>query len=89
MKRFGAVIVFKDDVSKEDAARALRLISHFLDLPTVTPEFIPTGEKKTLTFGTRKVEKDVYRTEYHPYDTADALHEFDDSHGMGPVWYIP
>ena len=71
MRRIGSVIVFKPEVTDEQAATALESIKHLVELPTVA---------------VRSVRGKYVES---PFTTADMIHQYDDVHGSGPVWYIP
>jgi hypothetical protein len=75
MKRIGTVLVFKKDVSPEEAAKALEQIREVLDLPE-------KSFKMEILPGKR------CRTHEVPFTMPDKIEEYDDEYG-GPVWYIP
>jgi hypothetical protein len=77
-KRLGTVLVFKEGVSKEEAAQHLARIAEVLDLPKSVTDYVPIGPP-----GGRRV-KGVQRA----FKVPDIINEFDDEYG-GPVWYIP
>lgn len=86
--RIGTVLVFKPEVTKEQAAQALADIAHVLDLPETTTAYEPTGESD-LVEQLRRGQRSV-RPVKRPFQMADKIHEFDDYGGSeGPVWYIP
>ncbi len=86
MNRLGTVLTFKPEVTKEEAARALRSISFLL----VTPETIsrPTAEVRAALDAGQTVRYQPSEWADSPFDYSDLVHEFDDDWG-GPVWYIP
>lgn len=77
-KRIGSVIVFKKGVSKEQAAKALALLSEVAEFPKTTAK--PTYFTKN---GQKMVKYDDV-----PFEHSHAVNEYDDEYG-GPVWYIP
>jgi hypothetical protein len=74
MTRHGAVLVFKEGVTSEQAAKALAKLKSVLAVPETTIDFVRSGNKA------RMVEK--------PFTFASMVESFDDTWG-GPVWYIP
>lgn len=84
MQRFGTTIVFKEGITKEEAAAALAVIAPFLDTPTETPVpvYAPMQEHR---LGPKKVD----RMDRRPFKVDDLVHEFDDDHNCWPVFYIP
>lgn len=76
MRRYGAVIRFREDVSPEEAAQALAAIADKIDLPSFTYDG-PHRFKKIDLAGAPVRER-----------ARLLLHKYDDENG-GPVWYIP
>jgi hypothetical protein len=86
MKRHGAVIVFKPEVSEAAAAMALNQIRHVLDLPEIVMS--PSEETQKNLDGGAAVR---YRPEdwiTRPHRMTDSIETFDDTEGH-PCWYIP
>lgn len=81
-KRFGSVIVFKQGVTKEQAAKALASLAEVVEFPAKTYEYVPVEEKQA-----RGAARKVKMVEV-PFAYAHAVHDFEDEHGS-PVWYIP
>lgn len=79
MKRIGTVLVFREDVTPEQAAEAVAKIADVLDLPEETYDWQTSNGD-----GTGRVLGHTKR----PYELIDGIHEYDDEMG-GPVWYIP
>ena len=87
--RIGTVLVFKPEVTKEQASQALADIAHVLDLPETTTHYEPTGESNLSVEQLRTGRRYVSLVK-RPFQMADKIHEFDDYGGSeGPVWYIP
>jgi hypothetical protein len=76
MKRIGTVLVFREGVSPEEAAKALEKIREILDLPEKTSRMVVNPDGRTCHF----VEI--------PFEMVHKVEEYDDECG-GPVWYIP
>ncbi len=76
MKRIGTVLVFRQDVTEEQATAILSQIAHMLDLPATTTEYLPTG-KRTV------------KEHERPFKIEDMIEAYDDEHCGGPIWYIP
>jgi hypothetical protein len=81
--RHGALIVFKEGITKEEAASALAVIAPLLDLPeeTTVPVF---AEMQQHRLGPKKVE----RFDKRPWKPEDAIQTFNPDHGW-PTFYIP
>jgi hypothetical protein len=84
MTRHGALIVFREGITKEEAASALAVIAPLLDLPAdkSVPVYAPMQEHR---LGPKKVD----RFERKPFTIDDAVQTFDDDHGCWPTFYIP
>jgi len=77
MKQHGCVLVFREGISKAEAAAALEQIADVLELPDTTPTYeYAEGSRRVTKMGSR------------PFMMADKIQEFDPEWG-GPVWYIP
>jgi len=86
MKRLGAVIKFKSNVTQEEAARALRSLQLLLDVPDVVS--VPDAEIQEALDEGRTVRYDSSRWHSRAWTPADLVTEYDDDWG-DPVWYIP
>ena len=75
MKRIGTILVFKKEVTAEQAAAALEKIAEVLDLPEETNKLVELPGKMC-----------TYET--IPFEMVHKINVFDDEYG-GPVWYIP
>tara|TARA_Y100000310_G_C20569762_1_gene757393 strand:+ start:675 stop:929 length:255 start_codon:yes stop_codon:yes gene_type:complete len=84
MTRHGTVLVFREDVTPAEAARALERIRDVLSLPDFSYDIVPTGEMVEV----QGITKERHTTQERSFDMADMIQEFDDDMG-GPVWYIP
>lgn len=85
MKRIGAVIVFRPGLSKEQAAELLGSIIDGLEVPATSFDLVHVKRYSDERLGMVNIAKEVDR----PFKTVDLVHEYDDKHGSGPVWYIP
>jgi len=90
MDRLGTVLIFKSDVTKEQAAAALARIKDVLDLPAESTDYVPTDEVVTVHSPTagEPMTKRRHKAVHRPFNTADLIHGFDDSFSS-PVWYTP
>lgn len=86
MNRLGTILTFKPEVTKEEAARALRTIAFLLDTPDTISK--PTQEVRAALDAGHTVKYEPGEWADHPFNHADLVREFDDDFG-GPVWYIP
>ena len=77
MKRIGTLLVFKPDVTKEQAVQALEKIKDLLDLP-----------EEKIDYKRGRDHRTPCKRTVRPFKTADALNEYDDEYG-GPTFYIP
>lgn len=74
-KRLGTVLVFKDGISREQAAKAIASLKDIVELP-----------EQGIDVGSRLGLKKAKRT---PEQAASSkIYEFDPRYGQ-PVWYIP
>ncbi len=86
MKRIGTVLTFKPEVTREEAARALKSIGFLLDTPA-------ESLKGRFDIQARLDAGEAVRYEPGqfipvPFKHDDLIREYDDDMG-GPVWYIP
>lgn len=86
MKRIGAVITFKPEVTEPEAARALRSIGFLLDTPETVSK--PSDEVQTALDAGSTVRYNPGQWIDVRFHHIDLVREFDDDFG-GPVWYIP
>jgi len=86
MNRIGTVLTFKPEVTKEEAARALRSIAFLLDTPATISK--PVAEVRAALDAGQTVRYEPDQWTDVPFEHADLVREFDDDWG-GPVWYIP
>lgn len=82
-RRLGAVIKFRQGVSKRQAIDALRLIRQVLDVPETVTDLRPAPHKRRPSDVRDPVE---FYT--RPLRGTDLIKEYEEEHGE-PVWYIP
>ena len=85
-KRIASLITFKEGVTKEEAARALKHISRVLDLPAT--EQVPVYEAVPPGRANLRPGRRVVRYETHPFRIESLVNEYDEEMGR-PAFYIP
>lgn len=84
-KRLGAVIKFKEGVSKQQAIEALRTIKGVLDVPEkVLVRMVMCKSPAEAVANAGWVKESIYR----PFTGNDLVKEYEADHGE-PIWYIP
>lgn len=86
MKRFGTVLTFKSEVTKEEAARALRSIGFLLDTPKTVSK--ADAHVRAMLDAGQTVRYQPEEWSDQPFTHIELVRTFDDQDG-GPVWYIP
>ena len=89
MKRNATVLLFRPEVTKDEAAKALKAIEHLIELPEHSYDEVKTDDTfEVETSDGRKVTKHIWKSVERPFEMIDAVREFDDTYGF-PVFYIP
>lgn len=86
MKRFGTILTFKPEVTKEEAARALKSIGFLLDTPKTVSKAAAHVRAALDAGQTVRYQSEEWTD--HPFTHIELVRTFDDRDG-GPVWYIP
>ena len=86
MKRLGTVLIFKPEVTEEEAGRALHSLAFLLDTPDTINKPIPELRAALEASDTVLYQPDEWAEV--EFSHSDLIYEFDDDLGS-PVWYIP
>ena len=83
MKRIGTLVVFKPEVTTEQAAEALKSIADIIELPETTVDYVPVETRQGVLRYT------TYQPVERPFEFVDLIRDYEDDCGSGPTWYIP
>jgi hypothetical protein len=85
--RQGALLIFKEGVTPEEAATALEKICDVLDLPDEVIEYVD-GEEVDVAIGGIVRKQKTVKPVKRPFTMVTMVQSFDPKWGW-PVWYIP
>jgi hypothetical protein len=86
--RYGALLVFRDGVTPQEAAAALERIRDVLDLPAESTKYLPEGPvvgRNPRTGGNVRVPSIPVK---RPFQMIDKIQAFNPDWGW-PTWYVP